>query len=106
MCEVTHNDPGRHWQKDHGDDLFIEDRGINDLYSNTVFKNEIECYQKKLNEFRETDYYLDGHKWQFNPRNFAFICKSLLKMGFIKFKLEKIYNLRQDHFEFMVVLKK
>ncbi len=95
MCEITHNDPLRHWIGDHGIDLVKR----NDY-------NELECYKITLNKFLNTNEYLDSHKWRFHPENFVFICNSLYRMGLIKLKLEKVYCTEKDSFQFMAILKK
>ena len=91
-CETTHNYPNLHWAGNSGVGL----------YSN----HRLECYKTRLNNFFETDKYIDFHQWRFQPENFVFIFNGLYRMGLIKLKLEKVYCTALNSLEFQAVFKK
>ena len=91
-CETTHNNPNLHWKGDSGVGL----------YSN----HRLECYKTTLNNYFETEKYIDFHQWRFQPENFVFIFNSLYRMGLIKLKLEKVYCTPLNSFEFEAVFRK
>lgn len=87
---LTHNDPVRHWQGDHGTSSFDIDRITAALveFSNSLGK------------------YIDVHAFQFTPSSICNILLNLKKLKFINLKLDAIYPTPKNRLEFLIKLSK
>lgn len=88
---TVHNDPGRHWNGDHGE------LTVDDIYLRTA---------EALKEFDSTEGYLDVHAWYFTPRNFESICETLFRLGMTGLKPIAVYPTPRASIEFCAVLEK
>jgi SAM-dependent methyltransferase len=88
---TTHNDPVEHWNGNHGD-------------PDTNLKSRWDAAKK---EFEDSDgAYIDVHCWQFTPQSFVNIINGLLKLGYIDFEVEEIFDTPTNDLEFCAILKK
>ncbi|MBA4249229.1 MAG: hypothetical protein C0440_01375 [Candidatus Pelagibacter sp.] len=90
-CErSTHNDSYAHWQSEHGQ------------HKSEELKN---CYQEALKEYKNSgNDYIDAHRWRFTPQSFYKIISDLNEMGYIKLKVDTIYDTKFGSCEFYAVL--
>jgi hypothetical protein len=91
---TCHNDSVRHWNNDHGQQLFENDK-------NTI--------KRALNEYSialQNDVYIDVHSLQFTPSSFSRIIDSLNKLEYIDLVVHKLYPTIRNSSEFFVILKK
>ena len=90
---VTHNDPHRHWDGDHEDQLdskVLEERLLYALSEHEAAAGG----------------YIDVHAWQFTPDSLQAIIKALAQLGYISLRAEKIFGTPQGRFEFTAILRK
>ena len=90
---VTHNDTIRHWQYDHGI------QRINNHEYDYLLKYAID-------EFNNTNEYIDVHSLQFTPSSFEKIIEILFKNNFINMSIDKLYHTKKNQNEFIAILKK
>ena len=84
---TTHNNPLKHWLGIHGD------------------TNNISRIKEAIVEFN-TNKYIDVHQWYFTPKSFSSNISLLNQLGYIDFKINKIYSTRFKRLEFYVVIEK
>jgi hypothetical protein len=87
---TCHNDSIRHWANNHGEKV---------LNSGNVLA--------AINEYNSgvsTNSYIDVHALQFTPDSFEEIINILNNLGFIRFKVDKIYPTLLNSCEFYVIL--
>lgn len=87
---TTHNDPGRHWEGDHGspDDSKRRLNAAISEHKKTGGKN------------------LDVHVWYFTPDSFRSIITSLQDLGLTNLRIRKIYPTATNTLEFFAILEK
>lgn len=90
---VTHNDTIRHWQGDHGIQR-IDEPKFDYMLSFAV------------NEYKNSNEYIDVHSLQFTPLSFEKIIEQLFKYNYINFTVEQIYHTKKNQNEFIAILKK
>jgi hypothetical protein len=87
---VTHNDPLRHWNGDHGDR-----------------SNDPNRVKAAIDEFRAAQgRYLDVHAWQFTPNSFRAIISSLRTLRFIDLNPARVYDTPYGSNEFYAILQR
>jgi SAM-dependent methyltransferase len=88
----THNDPGRHWNSDHGMPLMNENSSI---------------IQDAIAEASRYDQeYIDTHAWRFAPKTFRDVTATLLALGITSLEPLRVYNTVRDSNEFTAILQK
>lgn len=107
-CETTHNNSYNHHINDNGNMAGADYVGYTSIDTDRFhLKDNLECYQKAYKEFLNSKgKYIDSHKWRFTPANFYFILEALYKLGYISFKVEKVYKTHYSSNEFYAILKK
>lgn len=90
---VTHNDTIRHWQGDHGIQR-IDEPQFDYMLSFAI------------NEYKNSNEYIDVHSLQFTPSSFEKIIEQLFKYNYINFTVEQIYHTKKNQNEFIAILKK
>lgn len=88
---TCHNDIGRHWKNDHGE--------------NHIDPNHITNAIEEYNTGTSTNSYIDVHALQFTPDSFREIINLLNELGYIQLKVDKIYPTLLNSCEFYVILK-
>lgn len=88
---TCHNDIGRHWKNDHGENRI----------DSTRITSAIEEYNSGIS----TNSYIDVHALQFTPDSFREIINLLNELEYIKLKIDKIYPTLFNSCEFYVILK-
>jgi hypothetical protein len=88
---VTHNDPVRHWNGDHGS-------GTENVLKK--WESAVELVSKSKGE------YVDVHCWQFQPKAFEDLITNLSNLGHISFKINKVFSTAKNNLEFFAVLEK
>jgi hypothetical protein len=87
---ITHNDPLRHWDGDHGE-----------------LPNDPNRVKAAIDEFRAAEGgYLDVHAWQFTPNSFRAIINTLEALRYIDLKPIRVYDTPYGSNEFYAILKK
>ncbi len=86
---TCHNDPIRHWNNDHGE-----------------YNIDFIAVKNAIDEFRNSDSYIDVHSMQFTSTSFENIINILYSLKYIDLKIEKIYHTLRNSCEFYAVLKK
>jgi hypothetical protein len=87
---VTHNDPLRHWNGDHG-----------------PLPNDPNRVRAAIDEYRATQgHYLDVHAWQFTPSSFKTIINTLEVLSYIDVRPIRVYDTPHDSNEFCAILKR
>jgi hypothetical protein len=91
---ICHNDAGRHWNNDHGNQVYIDHpytipNAIKE-YNTSVINNE----------------YIDVHSLQFTPESFKIIVDILNNIDYIDLVIDNIYSTIKNSCEFFVILKK
>jgi hypothetical protein len=89
---ITHNNPMRHWNADHGERPSISDLSIK------ITNAKDEYYQAAEN-------YIDVHAWQFTPDNFANIIEILNHLKISNLKIDELNKTPHGRFEFTAILK-
>jgi SAM-dependent methyltransferase len=92
---LTHNDPTRHWNGDHGE-MPIAESG------QAALDAAVAQYTRSM----ETGEYIDVHAWQFTPQSFHAICSSLFALGFTTLKPVAIGATMWGRTEFCAILQK
>jgi hypothetical protein len=90
---VTHNDPIRHWNNDHGI------QRLNDPKFDYMLLFAI-------NEYNNEKEYIDVHSLQFTPQSFEQIINILEKNNLINFYIDKVYPTKKYSNEFIVIIRK
>lgn len=85
----THNDPGMHWQGDHGD-----------------IENCIQNAMLAVKLYKSSTMYVDCHNWIFTPSSFIEVFNYIAKMGYSKLKVVEFYTTVRNSNEFYVVFEK
>ena len=81
---TVHNDPVRHWQKDHG-----------------KLKLNKEQFLEAINEWNENkSNYIDVHSWFFTPLSLLQIFQSLKDFDYLNYNTINIFNTPQNQLEF------
>lgn len=88
---MTHNDPVRHWDGDHGEPGPPAQR--------------VDLIKAALAEHSTTEY-IDVHAWKFVPETFRQIMEDLVSLGFSNLVPERVYNTPLRCHEFCAVLTK
>lgn len=88
---MTHNDPARHWDGDHGEPGPPSER--------------VDLIKAALAEHSPTDY-IDVHAWKFVPESFRQIMEDLVSLGLSNLVPERVYNTPFHSHEFCAVLTK
>ncbi|MGA9342358.1 MAG: hypothetical protein WBV61_08495 [Rhodanobacteraceae bacterium] len=89
---VTHNDPARHWQGDHGE---------------PGYRSDPRRVTAGMQTFRNArDKYVDVHAWQFTPDSFGEILGLLHNNGLSAMRLLRVYPGIFGSIEFYAVLEK
>lgn len=92
IAMTTHNDPGRHWQGDHGQPVWLENP---------------ERIQAALNWIRaHPGEYFDCHAWQFTPDSFRRTLGGLHAYGFTTMKPLRVFDTPRGRLEFCAVLER
>jgi hypothetical protein len=87
---VTHNDPLRHWNADHGS-----------------LQNDPNRVKAAILEFQTSQRrYIDVHAWQFTPSSFKAIINMLVTLRYIDFTPIRVYDTPFGSNEFYVILEK
>lgn len=89
---VTHNDPHRHWDGDHGRPHYLG-------HGKAPIENAMIEYERANNS------YIDVHAWQFNPVGFHKLISELNDFGYIKLYVDEIFPTPRNRLEFIVALK-
>lgn len=89
---ITHNDPMRHWNADHGERPSMRNLSMK------INNAKDEYYQAAGN-------YIDVHAWQFTPDNFANIIEILNHLKLCNLKIEELNKTPHGRFEFTAILK-
>ena len=92
----THNEAGRHWQGDHGDDPTR--RALDD--------DIVASVRQVIAEYRARTGYLDAHAWQFTPASFRLLMQVLARAGLVSLTVERVYETLNGSNEFYAVLAK
>lgn len=95
---MTHNDPTRHWNNDHGSPE-----------ANPYFptKNRVERLRDAINEARQTSIPIrDEHAWYFTPLTFQSMLTDLKDLELIDLEIERMYPTLKNSNEFWVILRK
>ena len=92
----THNEAGRHWQGDHGDDPTR--RALDDGIVASV--------RQVIAEYRARTGYLDAHAWQFTPASFRHLMQVLARAGLVSLTVERVDQTLNGSNEFYAVLAK
>lgn len=88
---TTHNDPARHWRKDHG------------VPSGT----DTDRLAASIQEWQNSNGgYVDVHAWQFTPDSFALNIALLRKIDLISLKPLRVYQTVHGANEFLAVLSR
>ena len=91
---ICHNNSFRHWNNDHGNQVYVSnpDSTINAIneYNNSIINN----------------IYIDVHSLQFTPKSFENIINQLNRLNYIDLNIDKIYPTIYGSCEFYVILKK
>lgn len=93
FSKVTHNDPVRHWSKDHGQVGEVPDPIAN-------LRKGISHYQSHGED------YIDVHGYYFTPMSFAGIVHTLDVLGLVEMSVEKVMPTVRNNFEFFAILRK
>lgn len=88
---MTHNDPVRHWEGDHGEPGPPAQR--------------VDLIKAAMAEHSPTSY-IDVHAWKFVPETFREIMQDLVSLGFSNLVPERVYNTPLRCHEFCAVLTK
>lgn len=91
---LTHNDPVRHWQGDHGADP--HHRPLGDYWHGLLARTQAELRQHAL--------YIDAHAWRFRPQTFRSIMRTLFDAGLTRLRVQRVYPTRHNQAEFFAVL--
>jgi len=91
---VTHNDPVRHWQGDHGANPAHAPLGSG---RNRAFLAELE-------KLRASDEYMDVHAWKFTPGGFRMRIGDLRNLNLTRFEIARVYPTVRNSNEFYAVL--
>jgi hypothetical protein len=95
---MTHNDPTRHWNNDHG---FPE---VNPYFPT---ENRIERLRSAIDEARQNSIPIrDEHAWYFTPSTFQSILTDLKDLKLIDLEIERMYPTLKNSNEFWVILRK
>ncbi|MBF0098266.1 MAG: hypothetical protein HQM04_16770 [Magnetococcales bacterium] len=87
---TTHNDPVRHWQGDHGQNVL-----------------HMEHLKEMLMQWRaHKQNALDIHAWQFTPQTLTIILQQLQVLSFNHLRIARLFHTLRNSFEFFVVLQK
>ncbi|MGA8277475.1 MAG: hypothetical protein WB784_04695 [Rhodanobacteraceae bacterium] len=89
---ITHNDPARHWQGDHGEPEYRSD------------PKRLSAGVQRYVAARGS--YVDVHAWQFTPKSFGEIIDSLHEIGLSDLRVARIYPGTYGSIEFFAVLEK
>lgn len=92
LALTTHNDPVRHWNRDHGECAFRSNPGC--------LADAVSTYE------RNRGVYFDTHAWQFVPDSFKEILQLLAGLGVAQFSVERVYPTLRGSVEFYAVLEK
>lgn len=88
---TTHNDPARHWRKDHGQPI----------------GTDTDRLAASIREWQNSNGgYIDVHAWQFTPDTFALNIALLKKNGLISLKPLRVYQTVHGANEFLAVLSR
>jgi len=90
---VTHNNPKRHWDGDHGKMHYTK-------HGKKIIEDIFERFDKAGNA------YIDVHAWKFSPNSFANIINELYDFGYTDLKVKTIYPTPRNRFEFIAILTK
>lgn len=90
-CLTTHNNPYLHLFGFHGN---LDLSSLSDRFKSAV------------DEFEQSEDYLDVHAWYFTPKSFSAIIQGLNVLSLITLKVEKIYSTPYGELEFCAVLTK
>lgn len=88
---TCHNDANRHWINDHG----IQTIG-----------NDSQLLLNAINEFKNTDEYIDVHSLQFTPITFEKNINLLVQNNYIDLKIHRVYSTIRGSNEFYAILQK
>lgn len=92
LALTTHNDPVRHWNGDHGAQLF---------------ESKPESLGEAVNLcLQNADVYLDTHAWQFAPSSFRDILQTLARLRLCELRVKRVYPTVRNSIEFYAVLEK
>lgn len=91
--ETTHNDPVRHWEGDHGVQMF-----------ESQVEQVLQLSQQLYLESHSS--YVDVHSMFFTPESFEKIIKEINVLGLTNFQVERVYETVRNDLEFFVILKK
>ena len=83
---MTHNDPVRHWQGDHGKPL-----------------QKLEDIRAYIEAYNAINGYVDIHRWIFTDDSFRGIIRQLIETGFIAFRDVKVYNTLKNTLQFTAI---
>lgn len=89
---TTHNDPARHWNRDHGE---CAHRSSPERLVDAVTMCQ-----------RNSGVYIDTHAWQFVPTSFMEIFRLLAQLRLSQFSVERVYPTVRGSNEFFVALEK
>ena len=90
---TTHADTMRHWDGDHGGDVYGEGR-------TGAIRSAVDEYNAKKGT------YIDVHAWQFTPDSFRNIMNTVHDLQYTGMKLERCYNAPWGRIEFTAILRK
>jgi SAM-dependent methyltransferase len=90
---MTHNDPIRHWNGDHGEPAW--------------WTSGIEFIDRTCREIEEAKgHHIETHAWHFTPDGFRTITERLYEFGLVKMRPIRVYQTPHGRCEFCAVLEK
>jgi len=90
---MTHNDPARHWNGDHGQPAWVAS-GI----------HFIDQACREVMEAKE--HHIETHGWHFTPEGFRCVMDKLWELGLTKLRPVRVYQTPHGRLEFCAVLQK
>lgn len=95
---LTHNEPMRHWNGDHGKPE--QNPHFPDDDRNKLLQDALDLLRNSPSAL------FNDHAWFFTPDSFASIITDLANLSLTNFRIERMYPTLRDTFEFWVVLQK
>ena len=87
---ITHNDVARHWQGDHGQPAYYDDKSL---------------IMKVIEEYKSSNgQYLDCHAWQFTSKSFRDISNTLFCIGASRLYQDVVLDAGENKNTFLAIM--